>query len=48
MGIVWTAKGARNSYFAIVIGAFIQYHYPDSSWAIMPVIAILLGLTIKK
>ncbi|MEY0037987.1 hypothetical protein AB7W68_11895 [Providencia rettgeri] len=48
MNVIWAARGTRNAYISIVIGAFIQYHYPDSGWLIMPLIAIMMGIKIKK
>ncbi|MGC4885007.1 hypothetical protein ACON3F_20040 [Providencia hangzhouensis] len=48
MNIVWSADTTKQIYFPMLIGSGIQYMYPDISWAVIPIVAILFSINIEK
>ncbi len=48
MNVIWSASSTKLIYFPMLIGSGIQHMYPDISWAVIPIVAILFSITIEK
>ncbi len=48
MNITWNADTTKKIYFPMLIGSGIQHIYPDISWFVIPIVAILFSINIEK
>lgn len=48
MPMSWYGKKMGAAYLLITIGSFIQFWFPNVTWALIPVVALLFGFARDK